>query len=69
MTPLEKARELRKLVLPQLASRKSDLQRLLKEGPSKPEDYSLLVSVLAFALAETSAWEAEQKLPPPDGHN
>jgi hypothetical protein len=37
------------------------MERWLKEGPSKPEDYQLLVSVIAFALAEVSMWEAKSQ--------
>jgi hypothetical protein len=35
------------------------MERWLKEGPSKPEDYQLRVSVIAFALAKVSMWEGK----------
>ncbi len=57
----EQAKELRKLALPKLVERKADLKRLLEQGPSSEDDYKLLVSVLAFALAEVSVWEGEGK--------
>lgn len=63
MTPYEQHQELRRLLLPQLASRKEDLKRIAKDGPSKPEDYRLLVAVLNFALAEVSTFEGNKVLP------
>jgi len=62
--PITQAKELRALALPQLSNRKADMERILASGPTSKNDYSLLVSVLAFALAEVSIFEAEQKLPP-----
>lgn len=68
-TPYEQAQELRRIALPQLVARKADLERLLTSGPSKSEDYTLLVSVLAFALAEVSCFEGNKLLPPSGNKN
>jgi hypothetical protein len=60
MTPYEQAKELREKSLPLLSARKSDLKRILEKGPAAESDYKLLVSALAFTLAEISVWEGER---------
>lgn len=59
MTPYEQAKQLRQIMLPQLAARKADLRRILEAGPKAEADYKLLVSALSFTLAEISLWEGE----------
>ena len=61
-------KKLRAQTLPALSARKADMERILRSGPTQKEAYSLLVSVLAFALAEVSVYEAERKLPTHEGN-
>lgn len=45
------------------SSKKEDLKRIAKDGPSKASDYNLLVAVLNFTLAEVCAFEGGQAFP------
>lgn len=60
-TAKEEGERLRRIMLPLLASQKPGLERLLKEGPTKPEDNDLLISAVAFALAEVTMWEGNNQ--------